>query len=618
MKCYNCGAELSDDTKFCSYCGTKIAETTPDPIKSKVTADANAPDDDCAQNDAVLQKQNTARDSHSTQSKTASNIPMAKASLGDNIKSKLLTFWNGQDIFGKISTVTFAVVILLLLVAVCTKKGLPIFFSVIQLAGLVVAVLMHKSVIKLEAKKKWIQYLVFAVAVLFTVLNIMSYSWGQGNSRNTSHSNLSSASDTNEAPDTPAATATTPYGADECIGQDISSMKNEFASAGFTNVKTDKVEDLTPADSDKINTIVSVSIGTKTDFTKGQEFNRNNEVVIRYHAYEKCNIKIHIDFIPNLIFSQYDVNILLNGIEKGELEHGVDKDFEFSVAPGEYTLAFESAASSSVKGEILLTVDCAIEASYKISCYSDKVSVEELYVDRLIELADGEVKLDVSASEYNYKNYEDVAAALETLGFTNIKYEILYDIVVGWTDEGEVKSVNIAGNKDFTRGDVFAADAEIIITYHMPEDDNPTSSTMSTDSSDAENPVSSGPVFYSTNDYETATKGNTGVFSYKSSGSSYDIYWIIDFDDGYVYYFTDGNGDSSCDRLKIESGDLNDKIIITYHDGSDVWSYGLHFKYVNHPETLIMQDNDGFEYKYSTTDLSDALSLKNEKTVKDY
>ena len=62
-----------------------------------------------------------------------------------------------------------------------------------------------------------------------------------------------------------------------------------------------------------------------------------------------------------------------------------------------------------------------------------KRQVETLYVDRLMELADGEVKLDVAASEYKHKNYEDVAATLKTLGFTNIKYEVLYDIVLGWT-----------------------------------------------------------------------------------------------------------------------------------------------------------------------------------------
>ena len=31
-----------------------------------------------------------------------------------------------------------------------------------------------------------------------------------------------------------------------------------------------------------------------------------------------------------------------------------------------------------------------------------------------------------------------------------------------------------------------------------------------------------------------------------------------------------------------------------------------------------MQDNDGFEYEYSTTDLDDALALRNTKTIKEY
>lgn len=85
-----------------------------------------------------------------------------------------------------------------------------------------------------------------------------------------------------------------------------------------------------------------------------------------------------------------------------------------------------------------------------------------------------------------------------------------------------------------------------------------------------------------------------------------------------MYYFTDGNGESSCDRLKIDSGTLNDKVTITYHDGGDTWSYKLHFKYVDHPETLIMVDQNGFDWEYSTTDLDDALNLRATKNIKDY
>ncbi len=667
MKCSKCGAELTEDTKFCSYCGEKVTENPPE--ISKIEEETPKAESSIG---TVREKTTARAGKNGTAGASAS-----KPTFGEKIKSKLLAFWGGLDVFGKIFTVSIAVVVILLPVSIIVGKGFAIFFSILQLAGLIVAALMHKNVIKLDEKKKWIKFLVLAIAIFFIILNVMSYSWGQSNPGRT-NSNKDSIETFS------AVTVTAPYGAAECLGQDYLTIKSNFSSAGFTSVKVEKIEDLKLSDSDMVNTVESISIDGNTEFDKGQDFNSSNPVVIRYHAYETCKLTIHVDFTENLILSTYDVNLLLNSVEKGTMEHGADKDFELSVDPGEYTLTFESAESSSVKGDVTLTVDCDIDAAYKIYCHSDEVSVETIYVDRLTELAEGEVKLDVPASEYRYKNYAEVETALKVLGFTNIKYEVLYDIVFGITDEGEVENVSIAGNRDFKKSDVFASDAEIIITYHMPEEDNPANITMSEGSSGYEgqnyldvqqtfkdlgftnielgevteedtsytdgevffveiggmsfeagdifNPddkvyikychivesEAGEPVFYSTNDYETAKEGNTGVFSYVDHGGSYDIYWIIDFDEEYVYYFTDGNGEDFCDRLKIESGTLNDKITVTYHDGNDEWSYNFHFKYVDHPETLIMVDNDGFEWKYTTTDLDDALSIRSTKNIKDY
>lgn len=585
MRCSKCGAELSEDTKFCSYCGNKVEM----PPKQENVSEEDIPP--ISLDEQVQDFQNQKE---------------PPKSLADRMREKASAKWGKLSTYGKIATVVIVVFALLFIVALLSEKTAATIIAVLQIALAVVAVLMHRGIIKIEQKKVWLKWLLLGIAALLTVLNVMSYSW-EAENKNKPTSNQTS--DTSIA----AVPVAAPYGAAECLEQDYTTIQAAFYAAGFTNIEAEKVEDLQATDVDKVNTIDAISVGGKTDFTKEQEFQSDDEVLIRYHGYAKCNVKIHVDFVPNLIFSKYDVNLLLNGIEEGTLTHGEDQNFEFSIDPGEYTLTFESAESSSVKGEVTLTVDCDIEASYKIACSSDKVSVETLYVDRLTELADGEVKLDVAASEYKHKNYEDVAAALKMLGFTNIKYEVLYDIVLGWTDDGEVESVSIADKTDFNRGDVFPADAEIVITYHMPEDDDPNKTTETIPAEDDNRPV-----FYSTNDYETAKQGNSGVFSYKSTGGSYDIYWIIDFDEGYVYWFTDGNGDSTCDRLKIDSGTLNDKVIITYHDGSDEWSYSLHFKYVDHPETLIMVDNDGFDYKYATTDLNNAISIRDTKTINDY
>lgn len=117
---------------------------------------------------------------------------------------------------------------------------------------------------------------------------------------------------------------------------------------------------------------------------------------------------------------------------------------------------------------------------------------------------------------------------------------------------------------------------------------------------------------------ETVNNGNIGVYAYGVDGQEYDRYYIIDFDEGYVYWFTEGNGDDGCDRLKIDSGDLNSGVVITYHDGADVWSYRVHFKYPNTSDQLIMEDNDLFEYDYYPTNLTEALQIRDTKTMRDY
>lgn len=468
IKCSKCGAELSDDAKFCSYCGNKIEVPTPSPIiEEEPQIDEVPHSSEFVENEPEPSNTANAKKGNETKSFT------------DKIKAKGIEFWNKRSVYGKIVTVALVVVILLALIAFLAGKTMAAVIAVLQMALVVVSILMHKGVIKLEPKNSWLKYLVLVVAILLTVLNIMTYSWGQGNKPGNEKTYQAPVNDTSDLQTDPIiTTALSPVAASECIGADFSSIRAKFYTAGFTNIKVEKVEDLKSSEADKLDTVESISVNGSAEFTQGQEFEKTDEIVIRYHVYEKCAVTIHVDFVPNLIFSTYDVEFLWNGINKGTMEHGEDQDFQLTVDPGEYTITFESAKSSSVDGEVSLNVDCDVEAAYKISCHSDKVSVETLYVDRLVELAEGEVKIDVSASEYNHANYEDVATALKAIGFTNIKYNVLYDIVFGWTDEGEVESVSIAGNIDYKRGDVFKEDAEVIITYHMPENADPSNITM--------------------------------------------------------------------------------------------------------------------------------------------
>ena len=258
-----------------------------------------------------------------------------------------------------------------------------------------------------------------------------------------------------------------------------------------------------------------------------------------------------------------------------------------------------------------------------------------------------EDEVAVPADAYSYRNedYKEVKKKLSEAGFTSISTKKQYDIFWGWTKEGTVESVSIDGNTDFEEGDVFKKDADIVITYHLKIEDDPANQakeelkeiqkefeetvkdafddldiveedTEKTEN-DSEQITEPETVSYSTNTIDTVKDGSSGVYSYIKEGPQYDQYYIIDFEEGYVYSFDQGSSED-CDRLKIESGDLKSGVIITYHDGEDVWSYELYFEEQNNPEHLIMKDNDGFTYDYYPTGLEDAVKLKDSKYVHDY
>ncbi len=482
-----------------------------------------------------------------------------------------------------------------------------------------------------------------------------------------------------------------PLSSDDIQALGHTDIQEKFEAAGFAHVYTEEVFDLDP-DNFVGEYKNEVRIDSESSFDSFDSYPFDAKVsIICHRPYEKYTLQVHVDCTPNLIFSKYDIDIFLDNIKQVTLAHGSDADYSFRVADGSHTLTFSKPDAPSINGSATIdAVSTDIAASYKLACYSDRVDVKSVYIDRNVVLSEDEIKILVPASEYRFKDYKDVEAALSNLGFTNIKYNILYDIVFGFTPEGEVSDVTINGTNDFTCGTVFPSDAEVIITYHMSEDDDPSNISMPEDNThyvgkdyreveqtfknlgftnisceettisdtthldgevcsvrvdyeffsqgssykptdkvqikyyivkiptQTETPAETEPasVSYSTNDTSTVKNGNTGIYAYRNRGGQYYVYFIIDFDNGYVYYFTDSEG--GCIKTKIESGTLNDVLIITYHDGDMEWSEGLHFKWKNQPDHLILQDSDGFEYDFYTTDLEDALALRDSKTIKDY
>jgi len=89
------------------------------------------------------------------------------------------------------------------------------------------------------------------------------------------------------------------------------------------------------------------------------------------------------------------------------------------------------------------------------------------------ELGVNEVEVKQSKSSFTNENYEHVVETVQDWGFTNIELVPVYDIFWGFTESGTIKSITIDGTDEFRNGDIFDKDALVVVTYSMPDHEDP-------------------------------------------------------------------------------------------------------------------------------------------------
>ena len=535
IKCSKCGAIVSDDTKFCLYCGNKI--------------DANT--------SSLMEEESVPFETSQTETAKSSGKKADESkSLAYRIKGKTSDKWCKMSAYSKITTITIGAFALLCLVALLFGKVAAASIAILEIILTVVAVLIKKQIIKVPQRWLHIVALVLAVILLVPYVSLFSHGdaekfvWSDivladvipepkshlgeilGNSDeylslyvyktsagdyskyvdackekgfiieteqskqsyyafNADGYKLSLYYDENDSKMNISVDAAEEYGtlvwSDSAIAHMLPAPKSTTGeitqddekgfAAYISNTPIEEFKAYVVACTDKGFTVdaseleKSYSAKNSDGYQLSVSYQGNGVMSIAVDEPEYA-VSLEIECVENLLFSKYAVNVYVDDSMQGTINHGSTETYDLRLTKGIYEIKFVRADDDEVTGKATVDIHQDESLKYRISCTSSQIDVETIQ-GTVSEHGEDEAAIPQSASSYKYQNYADVQEELTEAGFTNISFEILYDIETGRTKEGEVSSVSIGGNAEFEQSEIFKKDTAIVITYHMKEEDNP-------------------------------------------------------------------------------------------------------------------------------------------------
>ncbi|WP_377890415.1 hypothetical protein [Alkalihalobacillus sp. R86527] len=199
---------------------------------------------------------------------------------------------------------------------------------------------------------------------------------------------------------------------------------------------------------------------------------------------------------------------------------------------------------------------------------------------------EGEAKTPSGSSFHEGREYQEVVDDFKEEGFKNIKTEKIEDLITGWlTKDGEVESVSVDGDKDYSSDDWYSENVEVVITYHAFPSDEKTEPVSSSEEAQKENDDE----IVKVEDNESANDALEAIFPVENAKRSAVVaitnaYAIDVFkEDGYTYdiskfhSYADTSGDVENYFKKVNSwGDWSAKDEETWHVDSLILenSYG--------------------------------------------
>ena len=268
-------------------------------------------------------------------------------------------------------------------------------------------------------------------------------------------------------------------------------------------------------------------------------------------------VSITIECEENIFFSRYDLDVYVDNELQGSLDHGATKEFALGLNEGNHTLCITERGDSSVDGSVDFLVEGSTSLKYRVKCTDTQVEVER--IDSL--------NPPISADEVPSMYHDEIHRAFEDAGFTNISEVEVRDLAIDQRGSNwHAGAVSINGSDAFTAEDLFFADDEIVITYHVLADLNAPASSSSLEGRSYQEVVSlfEDAGFINVTTTTTGASGAAGTVSEVRIGglfgeSDFSAGDTFAFDAGVeiTYYKGESGQNSSSDAEPVPEADLN-------------------------------------------------------------
>lgn len=340
--------------------------------------------------------------------------------------------------------------------------------------------------------------------------------------------------------------AITPFTANDAIGKNVDTVKDDLSMAGFDNITIEPLEDLELTQIDQNGIVEIVSINGITNFEGNVEFKSSSKVIIKYHSFKRINIPFSSEEAKNMDADTLVTALKNAGFMKVSTDEVYDLDPDSFHGESEQSVSIDGISSFEKNEKFLPDSTVRVVTHRPYQKYSLKIEIN--FVENLI-FSRYDVNFEINGHTERLSHGVDAAFDLHL-------QEGMYTLTFSSVESASIQTsvtINLTGDTE-AEYKISCFNDKITVETLYIENKN------AIGENEARVPISSSNCKYK-NYKEIEEQFKNAGFTNITTSILYDIFWGITSEGEVEEVSING----STDFTRGNVFDKNASIVITYH-----------------------------------------------------